>query len=144
MIPQPYNQLSDLNLLGLCVWREAQDQPAEGMRAVAHVVRNRTFRPSWWNSRIAGSYRNVILKPYQFSSFNIGDPNEKKWPADDDPSWILVQETVLWVPCGVDQDNTDGAVMYHDTSIGWPTSWGNEADFLNTLNVGRMRFYKPK
>ena len=143
LIPQPYSELSDLDILTLAVWREARGEQTLGQRAVAHVIRNRTFTPKWWNGHTAGSYHAVILFPYQFSSFNPGDPNADLWPTND-LSFTSCREAALWVPCGMDPDNTDGAVMYHDTSIGWPTSWGNEADFVNTVNTGHLRFYKPK
>jgi hypothetical protein len=143
LIPRPYNELSDLEILSLVVWREARGEKPPGQRAVAHVVRNRTFVAKWWNGQRAGSYQAVILFPYQFSSFNLSDPQHDLWP-NDDLSFTACKEAALWVPCGMDPDNTDGAVMYHDTSIGWPPSWGLESDYVNTLNVGRLKFYKPK
>jgi spore germination cell wall hydrolase CwlJ-like protein len=144
MIPKPYTQLTDLELLSLCVWREARGEQSQGQRGVAHVCRNRTLTPAWYNGHRAGNYHAVILQPYQFSSFSPGDPNEKKWPADDDPAWIRCQESALWVPCGVDPDNTFGATAYYDTSITFPAAWGDEANWVNTLNSGRLRFWKPR
>jgi hypothetical protein len=144
VIPQPYTQLDTLDILALCVWREARGEQDAGQRGVAHVCRNRTFVPFWWNGQKAGDYHAVILQPYQFSSFNWGDPNEIKWPDDNDPSFLACKHNSMWVPCGVDEDNTDGATDYYDTSIPFPPSWGNQADYENTLNTGRLRFWKLK
>jgi hypothetical protein len=142
VIPRPYAQLTTLELLSLCVWREAKGEPREGMRAVAHVVRNRTFAATWWDGHKAGDYHAVILDPYQFSSFNPANPEHDLWPAEGNASWTACQAASLWVPCGMDQDNTDGATFYYDTSISWPASWGNQADFINTLNLAHLRFWK--
>jgi N-acetylmuramoyl-L-alanine amidase len=78
MIAQPYTDLSIPELLALCEWREADDQGVDGMRAVGHVVRNRADMPCWWGVDI----QSVILKPWQFSSFDHGDPDERRWPDD--------------------------------------------------------------
>jgi hypothetical protein len=144
MIPQPYKQLTRLEILSLCDWREAQNQPRDAMRGVAHVVRNRTFAATWWDGHKGGDYHAVILDPFQFSSFNPGDPGADKWPRDNDPSWLKCQAACLWVPCGVDEDLTDGAQFYYDDSISWPAHWGPQSNFTNTLNVGNLLFWKLK
>ena len=43
---------------------------------------------------------------------------------------------------GSDPDDTYGATYYYDTSIDWPEAWGPQANYVNTLNVGRLRFWK--
>jgi len=72
-----YSELSALDLMKLCVWREARGEGMLGKRGVAQVIQNRANDPSWWGHDI----RSVILKPWQFSSFNMADPNSEKWPA---------------------------------------------------------------
>jgi spore germination cell wall hydrolase CwlJ-like protein len=144
MNPMPYTEMSDLALLQLCMWREARGEVYDGKRGVAHVVKNRSLVDSWWNGHIVGSLSRVILQPYQFSSFSSGDPNANKWPSDDDPSFADCCSIALGVMSGSDADNTNGATYYFDISIGWPVAWGNKADFTETLDVGRLRFFKPK
>jgi spore germination cell wall hydrolase CwlJ-like protein len=152
MIPQPYTQLSDLALLELCCWREARGQPMQGITAVANVVKNRTKTPAWYNGNVAGSYKAVILAPSQFSSqvrpmfvsFNPNDPQHDLWPSDTDPSFVLCTQAAISVYTGRVLDNTAGAINYFDTSITWPSAWGNESDWVNTLNVGRLRFWRPR
>jgi N-acetylmuramoyl-L-alanine amidase len=142
MDSQPYKNLSDLALLELCIWREARGESFDGKRGVAHVIRNRTQISTWWNGRIAGSVQRVVLQPYQFSSFNSGDPNADKWPMDTDTEFVesSVVATLVWL--GKNPDNTDGATHYYDISIDWPEAWGPQSGFVNTLNVGRLRFWK--
>lgn len=139
MDAQPYSELSDTQLLALCCYREARGEPTEGKRGVCHVVNNRRLNPGWWGS----TWSSVILKAWQFSSFNANDPNHEVWPADDDKIWNECLTIAVAVVSGSDPDPTDGAQYYYDTSIHWPKAWGSESDYVNTLNVGRLKFYRP-
>jgi spore germination cell wall hydrolase CwlJ-like protein len=58
-------------LLALTVYGEARGESEQGRIAVAQVILNRASRPRWWGK----SVEEVILKPYQFSCWNVGDPN---------------------------------------------------------------------
>lgn len=135
MDPQPYNTLSPVEICALCVWREARGEGMLGKRGVAHVILNRTLRPGWWGTTIS----TVILFPFQFSSFNAGDPNEDKWPADNDPSFsdsLTVAEDVLEKG---ETDLTAGATSYYSVDIPEP-EWAKT--MILTLAVGRLKFYK--
>jgi spore germination cell wall hydrolase CwlJ-like protein len=67
-------------LLALLVWREARNQTFQGMLAVAWSVRNRVMHSpaAWWGHTWAG----VILKPYQYSSFNHDNPEVGLLPVE--------------------------------------------------------------
>jgi hypothetical protein len=137
MQPTPYANLSDLELLSLCVWREARGEGLLGKRGVCHVVKNRSDQQGWWGT----SVKSIILHPWQFSSFNENDPNADKWPADNDPSYsdsLTVSEDVL---VNGDGDITNGAQYYHDISIPTPAAW-LEAGYVLTLAVGRFKFFR--
>jgi spore germination cell wall hydrolase CwlJ-like protein len=136
---QPYQELSDLEILALCCYREARGEPMAGKRGVCHVIKNRTLKPGWWGH----DYKSVILKPWQFSSFNTSDPNSDVWPKDIEKAWLECMDAASAVLVGDDPDTTDGALYYHDTSITFPKAWGLENAFVNTLNVGRLKFYRP-
>lgn len=69
-------------LLALCVWREARGETPLGRRLVAQVVLNRVDDSRWPHDVV-----DVILQPFQFSSFNKNDPNAVRWPGEDDPAW---------------------------------------------------------
>jgi len=134
MYPQPYQDLTDAELLGLCVYREARGEPDEGKRGVAHVVMNRVKAPSWWGTSVL----TVVTHPWQFSSFNENDPNVDIWPKDTDPVWadcLTIAENVL---DGTAEDLTDGCNSYYDVSIP-PPRW---AGTNPALAIGRLRFYK--
>jgi spore germination cell wall hydrolase CwlJ-like protein len=133
MNPIPYDQLSELVLLELCMWREARGEGSLGKRGVAHVVSNRVKSGRTWHQ--------VILKPYQFSSFNANDPNSEKWPADDDQAWIDCCQIAQRVYLGADYDITAGATFYFSPPLTKPpiAEWGPVAI---TLAVGNLTFCK--
>jgi N-acetylmuramoyl-L-alanine amidase len=135
----PYGDMSELSLLALCIFREARGEPMYAKRAVAHVIKNRADKPGWWGRDVV----SVILAPYQFSSFNSRDVNAGVWPEDASLAWTDCLAAASAVLVGDEPDNTDGATYYFDRSISFPKSWGEEKNFRNTLNVGRLRFWKP-
>lgn len=144
MESQPYSELSDLALLELCVWREARNQPLDGMRAVANVIRNRVYNPDPFNKRQwwGNDWHSVILHPWQFSSFNELDPNVAKWPSDTDPSFGDVCQVSTPIFMGVGSDNTNGALWYKVTKLPWPHNWGPDSGYQRTLEIGAHSFYK--
>jgi N-acetylmuramoyl-L-alanine amidase len=138
MNPQSYNDLTDAELYALCVWRESSNQQPLAQTGVAWTIRNRVEHPGWWGD----SYRTVILKPWQFSSFNVSDPNNTRWPEDGDESWPQVQAICTGVLDGTIPDPTNGATSYYDNSISFPKAWGNPMDWSNCANLGSFKFWK--
>lgn len=138
MQPQDYNALSDVSLMALCIWREARGESPDGQLGVGHVIQNRAKKGGWWGHDI----HSVVLKPWQFSSFNAGDPNSTRWPDDESGSWTNCLSAATAVIVGKVADITNGATHYFDVSIPWPKAWGQESEYENTLNIGRLRFYK--
>jgi cell wall hydrolase len=140
MEAQPYSNMSDIALMALCAYREARGEPLATKLAVCHVVQNRAKKPGWWGINT----QSVILRPWQFSSFNDGDPNSDVWPGDiNDRAWTDSLSAASAVLYGSDPDPTDGATYYHDSSIRFPSAWGSESDYIKTLTVGRLTFYRP-
>ncbi len=137
MLAAPYGELSALDLMKLCVWREARGEGILGKRGVAHVIQNRADDSSWWGHDV----RSVILRPWQFSSFNAADPNSNKWPAQGDPSFQDCENVCEAVAGGNDEDITSGATSYYDISIPRPR-WASDGSNVLTLSVGRLRFYR--
>ena len=58
---------SDADLLTLCVWTEAQGEPADGMAAVARVVQNRQHL----HYKSDGTLSGTILRRSAFSAFGF-------------------------------------------------------------------------
>lgn len=76
--------LAQRYLLALCVWREARGETVRGQQLVAAVVLNRVADARWPNT-ITG----VVLQPWQFSAFNVQDPNSTRFPLNEtEPAWV--------------------------------------------------------
>lgn len=100
-------------LLALCLWREARGEGDVGMRAVAHVIRNRVFRGKQ-------DWIQIITAPNQFTSINPpntkeGYPKDRQtesWPAGTDLLWFRAQDIAHQVYSGQESDITGGALYY--------------------------------
>jgi N-acetylmuramoyl-L-alanine amidase len=137
MNPTAYSSLSALELMALCIWREARGEGLLGKRGVGHVICNRVNVRSFFGQDVS----SVILKPYQFSSFNQDDPNSDKWPLDADPSWLDSQSVAKQVLSWSDPDITAGALYYFSPPLSSaPRAWGS---VKVTLTVGNLTFCKP-
>jgi Cell Wall Hydrolase len=132
----PYDQLDDAHILALCIWRESRGEGMLGRRGVGCVVRNRIAADSYFGH----DYSAVILKPYQFSSFNANDPNSNLWPTDGTPDWMGCLAEANEVLGGCD-DVTNGALFYFSPPLTQaPKAWG---DVVPTASIGHLSFWKP-
>jgi len=130
----------DLFLLALCIWRESRGEILQAKQAVAWTIKNRASNPSWWGGP---SLVSVILKPWQFSSFNAKDPNSVKFPQPTDTSWQASLEIAQQVVNGTVPDPTSGATSYFDKSLDAnPPSWATVGSMILTANIGNLHFYK--
>ncbi len=147
-------QVYEVFLLALVVWREARGETLPGKLAVAWVVRNRVNHPGWWGK----DWITVVLKPFQFSSFNRNDPNATRWPSPLDTSWEAALQIAADVYAGHGQvrfsdsggvqrtpetgDPTSGAVFYFDKSLdNNPPTWAIDGSTVHTADIGNLHFY---
>jgi spore germination cell wall hydrolase CwlJ-like protein len=130
-----------LVLLAIAVWREARGELDITKQAVAWTIRNRVMNPRWWGH----TWEGVILMPFQFSSFNAGDPNATKWPNSADPAWVDAFEVAQKVYYATPPfaDPTHGAVSYFEDSLSTdPPKWAYDGSYTHTVDLGRLHFYK--
>lgn len=125
-------------LSALCIWREARGCSLEAQRAIWHVLLNRARDNK---QKYGRNLIEVILKPYQFSSFNANDPNAAKIPnpahtADYVP-WPRIMEIVS---NSTDEDPTKGATHYESCDQEHLPGWADPAKV--TLEIKPFRFYK--
>ncbi len=136
-------QAIELTHFALCVGREAANQPAEAIKAVACSIRNRV--DSGNAIRFGGGWLGVVTKPWAYSSMEglMTDPNLRKWVAFNAKPWPVVLSIAQLVYDRVTPDNTQGAVSYFDRSLdNSAPSWSTADEFEHTIDLGSFHFYK--
>lgn len=117
----------------LCAWREARGEGRDGMRAVLHVINNRSEKRNV-------SWAAIVYEPLQFSSMTYGhDPQLTNIPKQPDANFILCYELAGAIMAGTDPDLTGGATHYFNPNIVRPT-WAQAME--KTATVGRHDFYR--
>lgn len=132
-------QVPEIYLLFLCIWREARGETYQGKLGVGWCIRNRALKDGkqWYGN----SWEEVILKPFQFSSFNAGDPNAIKFPAPGTPEYAECLKAAHMVYTAGVADPTEGATYYYDDSLkDNPPKWA--AALTPTTKLGRLNFFK--
>lgn len=136
-VTQTLAGMTDKDLLALCVWRESRGESYLAKLGVAYVIRNRASQSKWWGKSI----REVILKPYQFSSFNNNDVNFDKFPDTYDPSFIECSNVATHALEGTEPDPTSNSTFYFDKSLdAKPPKWAES--YVHTIDIGRLHFYR--
>ncbi len=132
-------QSYELAMLTICIWREARGESIEGKKAVGWCIRNRAFKEG--NQWYGNDWVSVILKPFQFSSFNSNDPNAAKFPLMSDPSFSDCLKAAKYAYNAMTPDPTGGATYYFDDSMAAnPPKWA--AALTPTTKIGRLNFFK--
>lgn len=130
---------AEVRLLAATVWGEARSEGEDGMRAVAHVMKNRV------GARFGENLETVIMTPYQFSVWNRGDPN-RRLVSDPDryatggialETWEQAQRIAREVLSGQSVDPTGGALFYHTRAI--RPSWSRQG--VGRQVIGAHVFY---
>lgn len=124
------------------LWGEARGEGIAGQIAVAWVIRNRvhdTHARSWWGE----GYIGVCRRPWQFSCWNLHDPNYP-YVSGARPiapaQWAQALAVAEQVVAGRVADPTDGATHYHAVNLCPPPAWTKGANC--TLVLGGHAFFK--
>lgn len=127
------------SLLALCIWREARGEVYDAKQGVAWSIRNRVMEPCWWGS----GWDGVILKPWQYSSFNSDDPNATKVPMLNSDMFADCLNAAVEAFQGNGIDPTSGATHYFDKSLdAKPPSWATDGSMVKTCDLGALHFFK--
>jgi N-acetylmuramoyl-L-alanine amidase len=133
------NEMYEVVLLGLCIWRESRNQPKIAQEGVGWTVKNRASTPGWWGKSIV----SVILLPFQYSSFNRNDPNAVKLPSEDDTAWVQCLGVAQDVWQGISTDPTSGCQNYFDRSLDThPPIWSTDGSYAHVTDLGDLRFFR--
>lgn len=137
---------ADIESMKLCVWKEARGEFSLGMRAVAHVIKNRVGAPGF-----ASNLHDVIYGKNQFSSMSLpSDPEFDLKVPPGDLQFAYCGAMCPQVLAGEDPDPTHGAHYYENAATatsGWfdrviagPDGNGTEGHSL-TAQIGKQKFY---
>jgi N-acetylmuramoyl-L-alanine amidase len=137
----------DLQSMALCVWKEARGDGQPGMRAVAHVIKNRVGYPGF-----AKTIHDVIYGKNQFTSMSVTtDPEFNLIPPPKDIQFAQATYICTLVLQEADVDPTAGAHYYENAATatsGWfgrviagPDGLGTEAHQF-TGQIGKQKFYE--
>jgi len=126
----------EIDLMARTIWGEARGEGQLGMQAVANVIMNRVNRGGWWGATIS----DVVLKPYQFSTWNESDANRNKARSVDtsDQAFWTASKIASMAYNGQLTDVTNGATHYHAKSV--TPAWAVGQTPVAT--IGNHVFYK--
>ena len=133
MMPYGY---ADIDIVARTIYGEARSEGNLGMRAVAHVIRNRVTDKRWRNT-----FAEVSLRSKQFSCWNKGNVN---YPTITevtfkDPTFCVAYAIAAEVLASESEDLTLGANHYFATSID-PPQWADPVK--ETCIIYNHRFFK--
>lgn len=124
-----------IDYIARTAWGEARGEGATGMQAVINVIMNRAKKGGWYGL----TPKDVVLKKWQFSCWNAGDPNREKLLAvtTADKNFAKALDLATLAYNGQLPDITGGAVNYHAKSIS--PSWAPK--MKKTATIGSHIFY---
>lgn len=127
-----FRTLHPVQMMALIAMGEARGDKMEGMRAVMHVINNRTK----YGTRFGKTIPEVILAKKQFSALlpDLNDPEAYKGQRYEnfinmmrtdskDKDYLKVKELAIKILQGEDEDITNGATHYYNPSVIDKPSW---------------------
>lgn len=136
---------NDIQVMSLCVWKEARGEGQLGMEAVANVINNRA--KSWYKLSDNPIHTAVYAKN-QFTSMSISsDPQYNLEPRPEDVEFILATQICKNILGGLSTDLTDGACYYYNPKTA-TSKWfvdnivNNPEVHPKLVTIGRQEFFK--
>lgn len=136
-----FNDDSEQMILARAIFGEGRSLPEKGKIAVGWSIKNRAIDARWDNN-----YHDVILKPKQYSAFNLNDEN---LPYARNPfldktqidAWYECYKIAGQVIAGEVQDPTGGANHYYSNYIA-PPFWTKKKNAHFKLKIVNTLFYE--
>lgn len=133
--------LEAADILARTIWGEARGEKLHGQEAVASTIMNRVAKAKargghWWGNDVI----SVCKKPYQFSCWNLDDPNLPKLLglSTEDKGYQMALRIAKRALRGNLVDRTNGATHYHTvTSNPW---WAKGR--VPSCQIGAHKFYR--
>ena len=124
--------LEDHYFMTQALYYEAQNEPFECQRMVAHVIMARKY--DW---HYPNTIKSVIWQPKQFSYTHDGKPE-----AMTDRLGLYIAEMIATeILSGIDLDKTEGSLYYFNPDLADP-DW--KEDYQYVITCGGHTFYKRK
>lgn len=132
-----YNE-DDRDTLIKTVWGEARNQSADGQKAVAHTVLNRSNDPG---KRYGNGIKEVCQRPQQYACWNKTDQNYKPMTnlKKTDNEYKTIEKNLSSVFSGTDPDNTNKSKHYHTATTKADHPWAKGKS--PTAEIGDHCFY---
>ena len=126
--PPPASASDDVDILARTIYGEARGELVAGKVAVACVILNRVRRARarsgryWWGATV----RDVCLRAWQFSCWNVNDPNRAKIETvgPDNRNFQTCLRVARRAIAGTLRDTTHGATHYHNRAVNPPWARG--------------------
>jgi spore germination cell wall hydrolase CwlJ-like protein len=146
---QLFLDLTDAQIMGLCIWAEARSEGMEGRIAVGSVILNRVDHRKWDGETV----HEVIMKPWQFSWLNSLPPQTytdaqydrcveiaRDFEAGyhEHPTLFVMLEIARNMLAGIVKRNVP-SLEYHTLSV--KPKWAEKLAVYKT--IGAHIFYKP-
>tara|TARA_R110002124_G_scaffold266813_1_gene433803 strand:+ start:11837 stop:12361 length:525 start_codon:yes stop_codon:yes gene_type:complete len=112
----------DLDILARTLWGEARGEGYQGMQGVANVIMNR-FAQSQASTgkrrQFGATVAEVCQKKYQFSAWNVSDPNYSKLltVTENNADFKTARAIAYKALAGTLSDITGGADHYHTAAV---------------------------
>lgn len=139
--PEPEIDVVDARWMALTMWGEARGGGEAAMRAVGHVIDNRS------RAGLQSRYvTDTVSEAFQFSCWNAGDPNREAMmnvdvlslDSEDHRRWLIARRLAEEILSGQSQDPTGGALFYHTTAVA--PRWS--AGVPPTRQIGSHLFFR--
>lgn len=131
--------ISDNSLAAVTIWQEARGESYEGKLAVAEVIRNRMNKKYTSDGTVPGT----VLRPFQFSGWNTGDPNRIPSMRIREEDFTVKDCMRAWEAATFDKTQTvNGAVLYYAPKVVSEPSWAKNC--IKVAEVGNHLFFVPK
>lgn len=133
----------DIDTLARTIYGEARGESLNGKQAVANVIRNRVRYAAASSAaarRFGKGYEGVCRKPWQFSCWNLTDPNRAKINSVTvkDATFRECLALAAATVNGTLTDNVAGATYYHTTAVS--PAWARGVKPI--LRIGTHVFYQ--
>lgn len=127
--------MDDLDIFARTLWGESEPKDEDDAIAIANVIMTRVAYPNWPSTPAA-----VCLQPWQFSCWNVNDPQRERLLAvgEADPWFVRCKAIAGSAMAGELDDQTKRSTHYYASYIK-PPAWAKDKTPAYTNTHGRYQ-----